>query len=63
VARTMLATGAYHGSPFQHVIQTRQSFRRRLRGFDPEGDCRFALKGVALEQEVFAIPGAPRPEG
>jgi adenylate cyclase len=38
VPRTMLATGAYHGSPFQHVIQTRRSFRRRLRGLDAERD-------------------------
>jgi adenylate cyclase len=38
VARTTLATGAYHGSPFQHVVERRQSFRRRLRGLDPERD-------------------------
>jgi adenylate cyclase len=30
VARTTLSTGAYFGSPFQHVVQRRQSFRRRL---------------------------------
>jgi adenylate cyclase len=30
VARTTLSTGAYYGSPFQHVIERRQSFRRRL---------------------------------
>jgi adenylate cyclase len=34
----MLSTDAYHGSPFQHVVERRQSFRRRLRGLDPEGD-------------------------
>jgi adenylate cyclase len=38
VPRTMLATGAYHGSPFQHIIRTRQSFRRRLLHLDPERD-------------------------
>jgi adenylate cyclase len=38
VPRTLLATGAYHGSPFQHVIRTRQSFRRRLHDLDPERD-------------------------
>jgi adenylate cyclase len=38
VARTMLSTDAYHGSPFQHVVERRQSFRRRLRGLDPERD-------------------------
>ncbi len=30
VARTKLSTGAYYGSPFQHVVERRQSFRRRL---------------------------------
>ena len=30
VARTTLSTGAYFGSPFQHVVERRQSFRRRL---------------------------------
>ena len=30
VARTTLSTGAYYGSPFQHVVERRQSFRRRL---------------------------------
>jgi adenylate cyclase len=34
----MLETAAYHGSPFQHVIERRQTFRRRLQGLDPEGD-------------------------
>jgi adenylate cyclase len=38
VPRTMLATGAYFGSPFQHVIRTRQSFRRRLHDLDPGRD-------------------------
>ncbi len=38
VPRAMPATGARHGSPFQHVIRTRQSFRRRLEGLDPERD-------------------------
>ena len=36
VPATMLATDAYLGSPFQHVIRTRQSFRRRLLDLDPE---------------------------
>lgn len=38
VPRTTLATGAYYGSPFQHVVERRQSFRRRLQGLDPERD-------------------------
>ena len=36
--RTVLATDAYHGSPFQYVVRTRQSFRRRLLDLDPERD-------------------------
>jgi adenylate cyclase len=38
VPRTTLSTAAYYGSPFQHVVERRQSFRRRLRGLDPERD-------------------------
>ena len=38
VPRTMLSTGSYYGSPFQHVVERRQSFRRRLLGLDPERD-------------------------
>ena len=34
VPRTMLSTDAYYGSPFQHVIESRQSFRRRLHDLD-----------------------------
>lgn len=30
VPRTMLSTDAYYGSPFQYVVEGRQSFRRRL---------------------------------
>ena len=38
VPRTMLSTSAYYGSPFQYVIERRQSFRRRLLDLDPERD-------------------------
>ena len=38
VPRTTLSTGAYHGSPFQHVVERRQSFRRRLLDLHPERD-------------------------
>lgn len=38
VPRTTLSTGAYYGSPFQHVVERRQSFRRRLQDLDPERD-------------------------
>jgi adenylate cyclase len=38
VARTMLSTGAYFGSPFQYVVEGRQTFRRRLVDLDPERD-------------------------
>jgi adenylate cyclase len=34
VARTMLSTDAFHGSPFQFVIERRQTFRRRLMDLD-----------------------------
>ena len=34
VPRTTLATGSYYGSPFQHVVERRQSFRRRLVDLD-----------------------------
>lgn len=38
VPRSVLSTGAFHGSPFQHVVEHRQSFRRRLLDLDPERD-------------------------
>jgi adenylate cyclase len=38
VARSTLSTGAYYGSPFQHVVERRQTFRRRLLDLDPERD-------------------------
>ncbi|HZA66752.1 MAG TPA: adenylate/guanylate cyclase domain-containing protein [Geminicoccaceae bacterium] len=38
VARTTLSTGAYFGSPFQYVVERRQTFRRRLIDLDPERD-------------------------
>jgi adenylate cyclase len=34
VPRTMLSTDAYYGSPFQHVVETRQTFRCRLHDLD-----------------------------
>jgi len=38
VPRRTLATPAYYGSPFQHVVERRATFRRRLQGLDPERD-------------------------
>jgi adenylate cyclase len=38
VARTTLSTRAYYGSPFQYVVERRQTFRRRLLDLDPERD-------------------------
>jgi adenylate cyclase len=38
VPRATLATGAYYGSPFQYVVEGRQTFRRRLLDLDPERD-------------------------
>ena len=57
VPRTMLATGAYHGSPFQHVIRTRQSFRRRLLDLDPERDHPVLHEMAAAgSTDYFALP-------
>ena len=38
VARSTLSTDAFHGSPFQFVVERRATFRRRLQGLDPEAD-------------------------
>ena len=38
VPRAMLSTDAYHGSPFQHVVESRQRFRRRLVDLEPGRD-------------------------
>ena len=38
VARTTLSTEAFHGSPFQFVVERRATFRRRLLDLDAEGD-------------------------
>ena len=38
VPRSLLATDAFQGSPFQYVLESRQSFRRRLVGLDGQAD-------------------------
>jgi adenylate cyclase len=38
IPHTMLTTDSYHGSPFQHVVERRQTFRRRLQSLDRERD-------------------------
>ena len=38
VPRSMLATGSYTGSPFEHVIKTRTRFQRSLQHLDPAHD-------------------------
>ena len=38
VPRATLSTGAYHGSPFQHVVERRETFRRRLVDLEPQRD-------------------------
>jgi adenylate cyclase len=38
VPRITLSTSAYYGSPFQYVVERRQSFRRRLLDLDPGRD-------------------------
>ncbi|TCL01417.1 adenylate/guanylate cyclase [Shimia isoporae] len=37
VASEVLSTGAWHGSPFEHVVTTRSSLRQRLTGVDLDG--------------------------
>jgi adenylate cyclase len=38
VPRAVLSTDSFYGSPFEHVLGTRQSFRRRLVDLHPERD-------------------------
>ena len=38
VPRTTLSTAAYYGSPFQYVVERRQTFRRRLLDLDTKRD-------------------------
>lgn len=38
VPRSVLSTDAFYGSPFQHVVEHRQSFRRRLVDLHPRRD-------------------------
>ena len=57
VAATTLATGAFHGSPFQHVIRTRRSFRRRLLDLDLERDHQVLHEMAALGgTDYVALP-------
>ena len=57
VAAATLATGAYHGSPFQHVIRTRRSFRRRLLDLDLERDHQVLHEMAALGgTDYLALP-------
>jgi adenylate cyclase len=57
IPRTTLATGAYHGSPFQYVIERRQSFRRRLLDLDAERDHQVLHEMAATGgTDYFALP-------
>ena len=51
VPATMLRTDAYFGSPFQHVIRTRKTFRRRLVDLDAARDHQ-----VLHEMRALAAP-------
>jgi adenylate cyclase len=57
VPRTMLSTGSYHGSPFQHVVERRQTFRRRLLHLDPERDHQVLHEMAAVGgTDYLAVP-------
>jgi len=57
VPRSILATGSYTGSPFEHVNKTRASFRRSLRHLDPSQDHKVLFE-VAAEggTDYLAVP-------
>ena len=57
VPRTVLATGSYTGSPFEHVVKTRTSFRRSLLNLDPEHDHTVLFElAAAGSKDYLAIP-------
>jgi adenylate cyclase len=57
VPRTMLATGSYTGSPFEHVVRTRTRFRRLLRDLDPAHDHAVLFElAAAGSTDYLAIP-------
>jgi adenylate cyclase len=57
VPRTVLATGSYTGSPFEHVVKTRTSFRRSLLQLDPTHDHPVLFElAEAGSKDYLAIP-------
>jgi adenylate cyclase len=56
VARTMLSTGAYYGSPFQHVVERRQTFRRRLLDLGERDHQVLHEMAAAGGTDYFAVP-------
>jgi adenylate cyclase len=56
VPRTVLETSAYARSPVQHVIETRTSFRRRLRGHGPKDHTVLHELAEAGFTDYLAIP-------
>ena len=57
VPRTMLATGSYTGSPFEHVVKTRTRFRRSLRDLDAAHDHSVLFElAAAGSTDYLAIP-------
>ncbi len=57
VPRTMLTTGSYTGSPFEHVVKTRTRFRRSLRDLDAAHDHPVLFElAAAGSTDYLAIP-------
>jgi adenylate cyclase len=57
VHRTVLATGSYTGSPFEHVVKTRTSFRRSLLDLDREHDHPVLFElAAAGSKDYLAVP-------
>jgi adenylate cyclase len=57
VPRSVLATDSYTGSPFEHVVKTRTSFRRSLLQLDPTHDHPVLFElAAAGSKDYLAIP-------
>jgi adenylate cyclase len=57
VRRSVLATGSYTGSPFEHVVKTRTSFRRSLLHLNPGHDHPVLFElAAAGSKDYLAIP-------
>jgi adenylate cyclase len=57
VPRSVLSTGSYTGSPFEHVVKTRTYFRRSLLHLDPGADHPVLFElAAAGSKDYLAIP-------